>query len=183
MKNKSKTRLVKTSKALAAVAILVLAFFIGIHTGRDTVKPQTILVTETKVRYQTVEKPIVQYIDRSVFEYVESAKGLVELGNLNDLDELKQWLGNRMNVTTIHLQSPADEADCDDDAREMQSAALVDGHIVSFQIIGRSKYNALFKNKLQHGQSLHAINLAIIGNDIYYIEPQTGKIVFAMHLD
>lgn len=183
MRNKSKIRLVKTSKALVAVAILVLAFFIGGHIGRDTVEPQTILVTETKVRYQTVEKPIMQYIDRPVVEYVESVKGLVELGNFNDLDELKQWLGNRMNVTTIRLQSTADEVDCDDYAREMQSAALVDGHIVSFQIIGRSEYNALFKNKLQHGQSFHAINLAIIGNDIYYIEPQTGEIAFAMYLD
>lgn len=183
MRNKTNDKIVKTSKVLAAVAMLVLAFFIGTDIGKDMVKPQTVLVTETKVRYQTVEKPILQYIDRPVVEYVECVKVPAELVNFNNLDELKQWVGNRMNVATIRLQSPSDEVDCDDYAREMQSAALVDGRIVSFQIIGRSDYNALFTNKLPPSQSVHAINLAIIGNDIYYIEPQTGEIAFAMHLD
>jgi len=183
MRNKSNSKIVK---ALAAVTILVLAFSIGACVGRDRAEPQTILVTETKIHYQTVEKPVIQYVDKPipVVEYSERVERVpVELRNFNDLDELKQWLENKMNITTIRLQSPANEVDCDDYAREMQNTALADGYIVSFEVMGRSEYNALFKNKLQHSQTLHAINLAIIGNDIYYIEPQTGEIAFAVHLD
>ena len=184
MRNKSNSKVVKALKALVAVTILVLAFFTGVDVGRDTVEPQTILLTETKIQYQTVEKPTVQYVDKPVVEYIERIKKVpVELRNFNDLDELKQWLDNKMNVTTIRLRSSDNEVDCDDYAREMQNTALTDGYIVSFEVIERSEYNTLFKNKLQPSQSLHAINLAIIGNDVYYIEPQTGEIAFAVHLD
>jgi len=31
--------------------------------------------------------------------------------------------------------------------------------------------------------TLHAINLVLIDNSVYYIEPQTGEIQFAAHLD
>ena len=65
----------------------------------------------------------------------------------------------------------------------MQHKALTDGYIMSFEVIGRSEYNALFKNKLSRSQSLHAINLVIIGNDAYYIEPQTDEVVFVANLD
>jgi len=186
MRNKSNSKIVKALKALVAVTILVLAFFIGAYVSRDRIEPQTILVTETKIHYQIVEKPIVQYVDKPipVVEYSERVERVpVELRNFNDLDELKQWLENKMSVTTIRLQSPANEVDCDDYAREMQNAALADGYIVSFEVIGMSEYNALFKTKLPHSQTLHAVNLAIIGNDVYYIEPQTGEIAFAVHLD
>ena len=184
MRNKSDNMLIKTLKALALVAIVAIAFFAGSQISKDSVKPQTVLVTKTEVRYQTVEKPILQHVAKPVVEYVKLAgRTPAELRNFNDLDELKRWVGNRMNATTIRFQSSKDEVDCDDYAREMQSAALADGYIVSFQIIGRSEYNALFKNKLPSSQPLHAINLAIIGNDIHYIEPQTGEITFAMHLD
>jgi len=60
---------------------------------------------------------------------------------------------------------------------------LADGYIMSFEIINTSEYNAIFKSKLPLSQSLHAISLVIIGNDAYYIEPQTSEIGFAAHLD
>ncbi|MFC1934514.1 hypothetical protein ACFLWC_07370 [Chloroflexota bacterium] len=184
MRNKSSSKIVKALRALVVVTMLVVAFFIGTYVGRDAVKPQTVLVIETKTRYLTLEKPVVQYVDKPVVEYIERVeKAPVELRNFNDLDELKQWLGNKMDVTTIRLQSPASEVDCDDYAREMQCKALADGYIVSFEVIGVREYNALFKTKLSHSQPLHAINLAIIGNDIYYIEPQTGEVAFVVYLD
>ena len=182
--NKSNNGIVKALKALSALTILVLAFFIGAYVGRVGIEQQTILVTETKIRYQNVEKPIMQYVDKPVVVYSERVKRVsVELHNFNDLNELKQWLGNRMDVTTIYLWSPASEVDCDNYAIEMQYKALADGYVMSFEVIGREEYNALFKTKLPRSQSLHAVNLAIIGNEVYYIEPQTGEVAFAVHLD
>ena len=65
----------------------------------------------------------------------------------------------------------------------MQHKALTDGYRISFEVISRSEYNAVFKSKLPPSQSLHAISLVIIGNGAYYIEPQTSEISFAAHLD
>ncbi len=173
-------------KTLLAVAVLVLVFNIGISIGQATFEPQTILVTETKVEYQPVVRTRVQYVDKPVpvVEYIERVKTVpVELHNFSDPDELKQWLEDKMNAPTVRFQLPNTEVDCDDYALEMQNRALADGYIMSFQVIGRSEYNELFKTKLPDNQSLHAINLAIIGNDVYYIEPQTGEVAFMVHLD
>ena len=117
-------------------------------------------------------------------EYVEHIKSVpVELRDFNELEELKQWLGNNKNVTTVRFQSPDAIVDCDDYALELQYKALADGFIMSFEISGESAYNTLFKTALPPNQSLRAINLAIIGNDAYYIEPQTDEVVFVAHLD
>jgi hypothetical protein len=65
----------------------------------------------------------------------------------------------------------------------MQQKALSEGYIMSFEIIDGEEYNGLFSIPLPSEQVLHAINLAVIGNDVYYIEPQTGEVVHAAYLD
>jgi len=65
----------------------------------------------------------------------------------------------------------------------LQRKALADGYVMSFQIIEPDKYNSIFESSKLPPNSLHAINLVLIGNSAYYIEPQTGEIVFAANLD
>jgi len=178
--------MVTALKILVAFAVPALAFYIGASVGQATFEPQTVLVTETKVEYQPVVRTMVEYVDRPVpvVRYVERVEKVpIELRDFSDLEELKRWLEDKMNVTTIYFQLPSTEVDCDDYALDMQHKALADGYIMSFEVIGRSEYNALFKAKLPDSQSLHAINSAIIGNDVYYIEPQTGEVAFVVHLD
>ncbi len=120
----------------------------------------------------------------SILEYVERTQRVsVELRNFSDLEELKQWLRDRRNVTTVRFQSPNTIVDCDDYALELQHKALADGYIMSFEVIEESEYNALFKTPLPPSLSLHAINLAIINNNVYYIEPQTDEVAFVARLD
>ena len=176
-------------KTLLAIGILTLVFSIGAHAGQDTSEPQapeTIVAAKLGVEARIVERTTVQYVDRPVHtvEYIERVKKVpIELRNFSDLEELKQWLGDKKNVTTVRFQSPDTIVDCDDYALDLQHKALADGYIMSFEVIGESEYNALFKTPLPPSQSLHAINLAIIGNNVYYIEPQTDEVVFAAHLD
>ena len=57
--------------------------------------------------------------------------------------------------------------DCDDFSRELQKAALKKGKILNVQFQdadGDSNYE-------------HALNSAIIGNDVYIIEPQTDGVI------
>ncbi len=168
---------------LFAVAVLNIFFSIG----QATIKPQTITVTEPVVKCQLIETHTVQYVEKpvTVVEYIERTKKVpVELRNFGDIEELKQWLVEvNMNATTTYFQPPGVTIDCDDYALDMQRKTLTDGYIMSFEVISRSEYNAVFKSKLPPSQSLHAISLVIIGNGAYYIEPQTSEISFAAHLD
>jgi len=172
---------------LFAVAILNIFFSIGVSVGQATIRPQTITVTEPVVKCQLIETHTVQYVEKpvTVVEFIERTQKVpVELRNFSDIEELKQWLVEvDMNTTKTYFQSPGVTIDCDNYALDMQHKALTDGYIMSFEVISRSEYNAVFKSKLPPSQSLHAISLVIIGNDAYYIEPQTSEIGFATHLD
>ena len=172
---------------LFAVAVLNIFFSIGVSVGQATIQLQTNTVTEPVVNCQLLKSHTVQYVEKpvAVVEYIEQTQKVpVALRNFSDIGELKQWLvGVDMNITTTYFQSPGVTIDCDDYALDMQYKALADSYIMSFEIISMSEYNAIFKSKLPSSQSLHAINLVIIGNDAYYIEPQTSEIGFAAHLD
>ena len=183
-------KIATAGKTLLAIGILTLVFSIGAHAGQDTSEPQIATNINTNispnVECRVVGTHTVQYIEKPVIvtEYVERVQRVsVELRNFSDIEELKQWLKDRKNVTTVRFQSPNIIVDCDDYALELQHKALADGYIMSFEVIGESEYNALFKTPLPPSQSLHAINLVIIDNDVYYIEPQIDEVVFVAHLD
>ena len=185
MKSKPNSKMVKALKALVAVTIAVSAFYIGTYVGEDAEEPKTLLVTETKIKYQTVEKPVIQYVDKREVTFIDRVERVpVELRNFGNLEELKRWLVRAStNITTIYFEQPDVTIDCDDFALALQRKALEDGYMMSFQIIESSKYNSLFKSSKMPPDTLHAINLAIVGNNAYYIEPQTGEVAFVVHLD
>ena len=175
----------KALKTLIAVTIAVSAFYIGTYVGEDTEEPKTLLVTETRIKYQTVEKPVIQYVNKGEVEYINRVERIpMQLRNYGEPAELKRWLARaNTNTTTIYFEQPDVTIDCDDFALALQRKALEDGYMMSFQIIEPGKYNSLFENSKMSPNTLHAINLAIVGNDAYYIEPQTGEIALAAHLD
>lgn len=161
------------TKALGVLLILAtssLAFCAGGYVGQITFEPQVI------VDHQIVST----IIERAVYEPVEVEKVIVEqvevskeLHYFESLDELEQWL------SSVSIFA----SDCDDFAIELQNQALKNSYIVSFEVIYPSEYNRLFKQKRLPGGIVHAINLAVIGNEVYYIEPQTHEVVFAAYLD
>ena len=55
-------------------------------------------------------------------------------------------------------------------ALDLQQRALKDGYLMSASVI-------------EKGDQLHMINLATIGNDVYYIEPQTDEVWFFANRD
>ena len=190
MRNKIFTRTIMT---LVVIGIALLAFYMGTGFAPASDKPQndTDINVSTNTSFSpTVESRViathtVEYVEIPVIEvkYVERVTSVpVKLRNFTDLEELKQWMEGRKNVTTVYFQAPDTIIDCDDYALELQQRALVDGYVMSFQIIEPDKYNSLFENKLPPN-TLHAINLVLIGNTAHYIEPQTGEIAFAAHLD
>lgn len=191
MRNKIITRGVMV---LILSGLMFLTFSIGSNLAQAMDEPQAVTDTNTNVNAslspsvecRVVATHTIEYIEKPVIEvkYIEQVESIpVELVNFAGLDELKLWLEERNNVTTIRFQLPDTIIDCDDYALELQNAALADGYMMSFQIIEPDKYNNLFKISRLPSDTLHAINLVLIDNAAYYVEPQTGETVLAAYLD
>jgi len=189
-----KNVITRVAMTLIAIGILSLAFCIGTRFAQTTYKSQTIVDTNANinagfspiVESRVIATHTVEYVEKPVAEvkYIERiTKVPVELRNFTDLEELELWMEGRKNVTAVRFQSADTLVDCDDYALELQQNALVDGYVMSFQIIESGRYNGLFESGKLPQNTLHAINLVLIRNNAYYIEPQTGEIVFAANID
>lgn len=107
---------------------------------------------------------------------VEHWKSVCYSGGLpvhfGSLGELEDWLAeDDTNTNPEHLTQG--ELDCDDYALTLQKHALEDGYLISvhlFDTVGDGLFN-------------HMANIAVIGNDIYRIEPQTDGVTLIGHLD
>jgi len=194
----------RTLRVLFMLAILTLVFCAGAYLGQLTFEPRVIIEHEVieSVVYKPVErivetivyKPVEKIIETIVYEPVE--KVIVEriettkpLRYFQSLEELEQWLVNikvldiRFDVVDKETSERIEKFDCEDYALRLQEKALRDGYIISFEVIHSAEYNALFKQKRIPANTIHAINSVILGNEIYYIEPQTHEVVFVAYLD
>ena len=180
------------------LATLTLVFCTGGHLGQATFKPQVIIDHEIHTVDRVIERVVYEsvetVVERVVYEPVETVivkriETPVLLRRFQDLDELEQWLGNnavldiRFDVVDKETGKHIKRFDCDDYAIRLQDKALRDGYIMSFEVIHPVEYNALFKQKQIPSGAIHAVNSVILGNEVYYIEPQTHEIVFVAYLD
>jgi hypothetical protein len=84
------------------------------------------------------------------------------------VDELKAWLAQDDTDSTLYIfgSGCVSTYDCDDYATALVYNALCDGYLVSTQI-----------------DDNHMLNSTIIGNNIYYIEPQNDNVWLWGHRD
>jgi hypothetical protein len=82
--------------------------------------------------------------------------------------ELKAWLAQDNTDSTFYVfgSGCVSHYDCDDYAVALARNALADGYLVSTQVEGD-----------------HMLNSTIIGNDIYFIEPQNDEVWLWGHRD
>lgn len=148
-------------KIILILGILSLVFCGGGFVGQATLEPKIEVEYKTKTVYYPVEVVKVKEVEIPQ-----------QLRQFNDLEELVAWLDG-VNIWA---------SDCDDFALELQGRALRDGYIISFEVIYPNEFNRLFSQKLK-ADTIHAINLVVIGNEVYYIDPQAKEIAFAIYLD
>jgi len=191
-------RFTKALGVLFILATLTLVFCAGGYLGQATFKPQIIVNHEIQTMDRVVERvvyePVERVIEKVVYEPVERVivkrvETTKPLRYFQTLDELERWLGNmwvldiRFDVVDKETSQRIKRFDCDDYAIRLQDKALRDGYMMSFEVIRHVEYNALFKQKRIPNGAIHAINSVILGNEVYYIEPQTHEIVFVAYLD
>lgn len=190
-----KGRFAKMLDVLFKLAILTLVFYAGGYLGQVTFEPQ--VITEREVQAKVIETEVYIPVERVVEKevYVPVEKVIVKpietpkpLRHFQDLDELERWLGNEVlsipfNVVDDETGQRINTFDCEDYAIKLQERALRDGYLMSFEVIYPTEYNALFKQGRIQDDTIHAVNLVIIENKVYYIEPQNHEIVFVAYLD
>jgi hypothetical protein len=195
---------------LLVLAVAVLLLCAGGYLGQATMDPRVIVNHEIHMKYKVIEsvvyKPFDRVIESVVYKPINRVKESVvyrpvekvvirrvetpqPLYHFQSVLELEQWLENfgqlyiRFDVAEEETGQLVKEFDCDDYALRLQEEALRDGYIISFEVIRSEEYNSLFEQKRLPRGATHAVNSVIVGNEVYYIEPQTSEIVFAAYLD
>lgn len=190
--NINRSRVISAPGAVLLLALLALVFCGGAVLGQNTAAPRSII--ERPLQNSTAEKEIAipSIIDTVIYLPVEIiVEKRIEvpqvLSRFQSTDELEQWLEKRdIEIFFIAVNDELAEKnpyDCDDYAINLQERAYRDGYLMSFEVIHPAEYNALFKESRIPAGSVHAINSVIIGNAIYYIEPQNNEIAFAIYID
>jgi len=101
----------------------------------------------------------------------------IEMREFVSLEELVDWLEQDDTDSTLHFtgtvdfsNNPGSNYDCDDFAYRLQKNALAEGYLMSTEII------------VKKGKQ-HMINSTGIGNNIYFIEPQTDEVWLETYRD
>ena len=184
--NAANSQFIKALGVLFILALLTLVFCAGGYLGQATFEPKVTIDHEIHTIHKVIDRVEYKPVERVVYEPVETPKPLRHFQNL---DELEEWLENiggldtGFDVVNEKTGQRIKKFDCEDYAIRLQERALRDGYIVSFEVIHAAEYNALFKQKRIPNGAMHAINSVILGNEVYYIEPQTQEIVFVAYLD
>lgn len=100
---------------------------------------------------------------------------VVDLREFESVNRLERWLEQNPVDYTIYIHQSKDGpyyGDCDDYAFELIKDARKDGYDLHFYPVKTSK----------KGVS-HAMCVAIIGNEYWFIEPQTDKITLGGLID
>lgn len=180
----------KTSKVLLALLTLALAggsFCWGIVYSKATMVPETVVPTVTKNINCDKESPVVEVIETlvekkviekvPVIEYVEIEKEVpLKLKEFECEEELVAWLNTDK---TNELPYIKDLFECENFARTLMKHALEEGYYMSFQVL--KNYTRPKTKEFIEGP--HAINNTIIGNNTYFIDPQTDEYWIAYKLE
>ena len=176
-------KLIKLLFLLLAVLLLTACQVAFAHDGRDgevgaeaaqTEVAQSSLLHTSSAVNNIEYRDVIHYVDRDVIKEVMVEKP-IEWCEFTSLAELKTWLAEDNTDKYVYLFAGEDgvarqshEYDCDDYAIQLQRRAAESGFLMSVTIIEKK------------GRP-HMINLVLIGNDIYYIEPQTDEVWFYCH--
>ena len=187
-------RIVPRKKPLIPIASIIVAIITVI------VATIFIFMSEPVTDYLIVEKEVIREVDVikevEVLREIDVIKEVVkkeieyryiveevtiekptEQREFSSKEELRKWLRDDHTDKNVYIWDAPDGTkrssenyDCDDFALDLQRLASEDGFFMSVTIIDKNNQP-------------HMINLVTIGNDIYYIEPQTDELWFYSNLD
>jgi hypothetical protein len=191
---------VKITFAVAIVLLFHAAWMIAFHSGLvhvgwyivTHVKDSSYSVSEPV--YVEVEKPVPTVttieVDRPVYieKEVEVPREVpVALQDWDSPQQLADFLKN--DDTNQHIILRADShgavslnGQCEDLALQLRDRAMAAGRYLSIQVLNPKEYEKWYGTPVR-SDVYHAICMARIGNEFWYIEPSNDKYWLALYLD
>ena len=159
----------KTEIGITWIIALILAVSIAANVNGPRVitkyveLPQAIDIVEVITEKETiVTKEVIVEVPIEVLKEVEIIKEVpIELREFESMEVLEEWyMDNQAPLRftdKVDLKNPVYETslDCDDYATYLRDRAHAQGYLMSLQIVNKT----------------HMINMAMIGNEIFYLEP------------
>ena len=176
-------------------AVWIIALNIGLAHARPTVVFHIIESSQTleKPVYIEVEKPVPLYQPVQIVEvekpvYVEKEIEVpAKIRDWDGLEQLEEFL--KEDDTDRHIILTADRqgninlnGQCEDYALQLRDRAVATGRYLSLEVLDSREYMKWYGQALKANE-YHAICMARIGNEFWYIEPQTDKHWLALYLD
>ncbi len=167
--------------SVSVFIVLVFGISIGVVNALPEL-PRVKYITQKVYVDREVERIITQeiLIEKEVEVIIEKAT-LRDLIEFESLEALETWANT--TYWSLKLKEKDRMWDCDDYAAAFQEWAINQGYWMSITpvYLGDVWGVNVFPKNLQF--PYHMGNMTMIGNDIYYIEPQTGKVTWLINRD
>ena len=103
-----------------------------------------------------------------------------ELTDWESVAELMDFLeADDTSEFIVFIEKATFEGQCEDYAMQLRDRATAKGRYLSLDVLTPSEYRHWYQEKGDY----HMINSAIIGNEVWYIEPSDDRIWHALNLD
>jgi hypothetical protein len=107
---------------------------------------------------------------------VEIEKVIIYPRYFISLDELTNWLAQDDTDSCIFANSLGSTANqCEDYAMQLMERAIKSGYMMSTETLYPAEYYQIYLSPMP-ANSCHMVNLVIIGNEAYIVDPSTDKI-------
>lgn len=157
--------------------LLALILLLSVSGCSTEYIERTVYVDKPVYTERIVEKEVI--VERVVEKIIVVEKIVevpAELKSFGNVTALREWLGEEGRFVLL-----GKDKDCDDYALWLQDKGLKDGYLISIEAIFPDEYNKIFKR--MEIDTPHLMNSVIIGNEYWYIEPQTREIILSGYLD
>ena len=177
---------------LASIVIVLIVgglAFLSLSTNYDVYlmesnEPE--VVTRIKYINRYIEKPVYVEIEKPI--YVERKVEVpVMLKDWNSVGELEEFLAIDDTEGHIILIAGSDgkinfNAQCEDFALQLRDRAMAIDKYLSVIALPPEEYKKWYGKRLKSNE-YHAICMARIGNEFWYVEPATDEYWLALYLD
>ena len=169
---------------IAVVIASGAGFFTGGYANETLMEPEVIEMPVEVVKWKEPEKEVIYLDAEPIIETVELPVEIpIKLRNFENTEELESWLEDNYIDHADMGYISGKPFDCDDYALRLIKDARRDGYEMYLQVL-MPRYRRPDNNKLvTHSKEAHAVCSVIIGDNLYFIEPQTDEYWLAAKVD
>ena len=172
----------KFTVGVVLTGVAVTCFLAGGALNERLMRPE---IVEVPVAVEVVKwkepEPELVYLEAE--PVIETVAVPVELRDFNSTGELENWLSENHIDEAVMLYANGQRFDCDDYARRLIKDARADGFQLWFQVLLPDYRRPDTGERVTDSDEAHALCSAIIGNRLYFIEPQTDDYWFVAKMD